>query len=223
MKKVAEDSPDIQKNVEEKVGLKKEESCEIFSEDMVNEENVITSISIEEASSTGTRLECDASEICESAGTNPEELSQKENALRKEIFDLQLSLSNLSREKEAQFSDMKTLKSSLVSLTNQITQAKQEEDNLKNQLTVSLERETENKEKSEKNGNKSREKELEAQMTELMDTLEILTLDKEQLVMDNELLQAQIDEGLSSGTNDNEICINSIASLCHFPQLSSAV
>jgi NADH:ubiquinone oxidoreductase subunit D len=39
-----------------------------------------------------------------------------------------------------------------------------------------------------------RESELEAQITELLDTLEILTLDKEQLVVDNELLQARIEE-----------------------------
>jgi hypothetical protein len=32
-----------------------------------------------------------------------------------------------------------------------------------------------------------------------MDTLEILTLDKEQLVMDNELLQAQIDDTERAG------------------------
>lgn len=42
--------------------------------------------------------------------------------------------------------------------------------------------------------NVGRENELEAQITELLDTLEILTLDKEQLVLDNELLQARIEE-----------------------------
>ena len=211
LKKVAEDTPDVKKNVEERVGFKKEESGEIFSNDMENEENLTTSSPKEEASPTGTILQYSASEICEPACTNPEELSQKEDALRKQIFDLQLSVSNLNREKEVQFSDMEILKSSLASLTDKITLAEQEEGNLKDQLTISLEREIESKKNSEKIGNKSRERELEAQMTELMDTLEILTLDKEQLVMDNELLQAQIDEGELSGTDNIDIDIKSFA------------
>ena len=57
---------------------------------------------------------------------------------------------------------------------------------------------------------KKREGELEAQVNELMDTLEILTLDKEQLVMENELLQSQIDESRLKGIS---VSMNSRSSL----------
>ena len=53
--------------------------------------------------------------------------------------------------------------------------------------------------------NIGRESELEAQITELLDTLEILTLDKEQLVVDNELLQAKIEEIASTKVGEKHL------------------
>ena len=70
---------------------------------------------------------------------------------------------------------------------------------MKLQLKLALERENLSKVNTADEYQKKREKDLEAQVNDLMDTLEILTLDKEQLVMDNELLQAQIDATELSG------------------------
>ena len=99
------------------------------------------------------------------------------------------------------------MKLSVNSQKDLLSKSKDEGESYKQQLKAAVDRENQNKVTSEKSQQKSRESDLEAQVNELMDTLEILTLDKEQLVMDNELLQARIDEGGLSGITADIHCM----------------
>lgn len=129
------------------------------------------------------------------------ELKEKQSLLTESNSQLMTALNareNEKIEKETYSNELSTLKLSFGSLNKQLIDSKEIEKNLT--ALLSKAKEETNRDNESKpmpppiTATNNREVELEVQVNELMDTLEILTLDKEQLVMDNELLQVQMDD-----------------------------
>lgn len=203
LKRVAEDTPNVPENSLESAGFKQcvdtEDSHDIDYDSMANKESVIPDGLMENESCDITLIGDNALNVCESIIMNPKEPFQKEENFRQKISDLILTIKKLEEDKDLYSTEMSLMRSSLDCLTRQLGESKQEEDKLKTQLALSAAREIEMKNSPDKIETKSRVSDLESQLNELMDTLEILTLDKEQLVMDNELLQGQITAGRGRG------------------------
>lgn len=199
LKRVAEDTPNVPENSLESAGFKQcvdtEDSHDIDYDSMANKESVIPDGLMENESCDITLIGDNALNVCESIIMNPKEPFQKEENFRQKISDLILTIKKLEEDKDLYSTEMSLMRSSLDCLTRQLGESKQEEDKLKTQLALSAAREIEMKNSPDK----IRVSDLESQLNELMDTLEILTLDKEQLVMDNELLQGQITAGRGRG------------------------
>ena len=206
-RKVEEESPNSEA---EEIDVQKESGTKGEADDMqlCDEESVV----LDTVSSRNSFGSYDASEVLESVISNHGDAS-KTIAFSQQISELTVKLNALESEKSQRLVEIDIMKLSVNSLKDLLSKSKDEGESYKQQLKAAVDRENQNKLASENSQQKSRESDLEAQVNELMDTLEILTLDKEQLVMDNELLQARIDEGGLSG----------ITADIHFMQFLQAV
>jgi chromosome segregation ATPase len=121
--------------------------------------------------------------------------SEKEAVLTRHVSELSASVKGLETDKERLMREVATMTVSMKSLQEELVTSQDGAERAVKQL-AEMKSLVENQKSLDASAAaaKSREKELEAQVNELMDALEMLTLDKEQLVMDNELLQAQINE-----------------------------
>ena len=117
--------------------------------------------------------------------------------LNLKVSELSLSLQSIQQEKVLKQKEIITLNDLTKSLLQQLNKSQEEKDKTQEKLLDA--NKTILSKTNASSDMKKREGELEAQVNELMDTLEILTLDKEQLVMENELLQSQIDESRLKG------------------------
>ena len=152
----------------------------------------------EKASSDGVKRGGDSYQFKSTAASD--ESDEKIRELSLKISELSAALDSAGREKVVRQKEIVTLNDLTKSLLQQLNKSQEEKDKAQEKILeankVILSKTNATAEM------KRREGELEAQVNELMDTLEILTLDKEQLVMENELLQAQIDESRLQGTLD---------------------
>ena len=127
-----------------------------------------------------------------------DESDAKIHELTLKVSELSAALDTAGREKVVKQKEIVTLNDLTKSLLQQLNKSQEEKDKA-HEKTLEANKIILSKTNAAADM-KRREGELEAQVNELMDTLEILTLDKEQLVMENELLQAQIDESRLQGT-----------------------
>jgi chromosome segregation ATPase len=127
------------------------------------------------------------------------ESNEKEAVLTRHVSELSASVKGLETDKERLMREVATMAVSMKSLQEELATTQDAAERAMKQLAEAKSLLDNQKSLDASAAAKSREKELEVQVNELMDALEMLTLDKEQLVMDNELLQAQIDEKVPKG------------------------
>lgn len=132
--------------------------------------------------------------ILTAAAAGVGESDEKEAVLTKHVSELSASVKGLETDKERLTREVATMTVTMRSLQEELAATKDEAERTLKQLAEAKSLANNQKSLEASAATKSRENELEVQVNELMDALEMLTLDKEQLVMDNELLQAQIDE-----------------------------
>ena len=157
---------------------------------------------IDYVSTDGIKREGDSDRLLLSTATS-DDSGDRIRELGRKVSELSATLESAEREKASRQKEIVTLNDLTKSLLQQLNKSQEEKDKAHEKIQEA------NKIILSKTNTgtdmKIREGELEAQVNELMDTLEILTLDKEQLVMENELLQAQIDESRLQGTKMKKI------------------
>ena len=153
---------------------------------------------VEKVSTDGVKRGGDTHQLKPTAATD--ESDEKIRELSLKVSELSAALDSAGREKVVKQKEIVTLNDLTKSLLQQLNKSQEEKDKA-HEKTLEANKTILSKTNAAADM-KRREGELEAQVNELMDTLEILTLDKEQLVMENELLQAQIDESRLQGTLD---------------------
>ena len=148
----------------------------------------------------------------------PDDSDERIRDLNLKVSELSLSLQSIQQDKVLKQKEIITLNDLTKSLLQQLNKSQEEKDKTQEKLLDA--NKTILSKTNASSDMKKREGELEAQVNELMDTLEILTLDKEQLVMENELLQSQIDESRLQGISISMKNTNS-HSLAHQPSFHS--
>jgi hypothetical protein len=151
---------------------------------------------VEKVSTYGVKRGGDTYQLKPTAASD--ESDEKIRELTLKVSELSAALDSAGREKVVKQKEIVTLNDLTKSLLQQLNKSQEEKDKAQ-EKTLEANKIILSKTNAAADM-KRREGELEAQVNELMDTLEILTLDKEQLVMENELLQAQIDESRLQGT-----------------------
>jgi hypothetical protein len=151
---------------------------------------------VEKNSSDGFKRGGDSYQLKPTAASDESDAKIRELSLK--VSELSAALDTAGREKVVKQKEIVTLNDLTKSLLQQLNKSQEEKDRA-HEKTLEANKIISSKTNAAADM-KRREGELEAQVNELMDTLEILTLDKEQLVMENELLQAQIDESRLQGT-----------------------
>lgn len=153
---------------------------------------------VEKVSTDGVKRGGDSYRLKSASASDESDAKIRELSLK--VSELTAALDTAGREKAVKQKEIVTLNDLTKSLLQQLNKSQEEKDK-SHEKTLEANKIILSKTNAAADM-KRREGELEAQVNELMDTLEILTLDKEQLVMENELLQAQIDESRLQGTLD---------------------